>query len=105
MGEDGEGGERPLEMGRVAELMLCSLSKRCCLRVEERSRASAERLDADRLASSALAWLEEAVREDNVPSWGYLRSLEGRWPEKLLALVFARSDSVALDLLKFRFRV
>lgn len=102
VGEVGDGGDRPLGMGRVEVLKFCSRSKRCCLRVEERSRASAERLDADRLANSALAWLDEAVREDNTPSWGYLRSLEGSWPEKLAALALARRDSVARALLTFR---
>ncbi|KAL0197361.1 hypothetical protein M9458_005901, partial [Cirrhinus mrigala] len=69
VGEVGEGGERPLEMGRgrLEELKFCSRS----------NRASAERLDAERLARSALAWLEEAVKEDRAPSWGYFRNLEG----------------------------
>lgn len=89
-------------MGRVDELMFCSRTKRRCLRAEERSRASAERLAAERLASNALAWLEEAVREDNTPSWGYLRTLEGSWPEKLAALALTRSDSVTRALLTFR---
>lgn len=39
--------------------------------MEERSRASALRPEADRLASRAFAWLEEAVREGIGPSWGY----------------------------------
>lgn len=106
VGEFGEGGERPLEMGkgRLDELTFCSLSNRCCLKVDESRRASAEKLDAERLARSALAWLEEAVKEDSAPSWGYFRNLEGRWPEKLAALVLARSDSVALALLMFRLR-
>lgn len=106
VGEVGEGGERPLEMGRgrLEELKFCSLSNRWCLKVDERRRDSAERLDAERLARSALAWLEEAVKEDSATSWGYFRNLEGRWPEKLAALVLARSDSVALALLMFRLR-
>lgn len=106
VGDVGDGGERPLEMGRgrLEELKFCSRSNRCCLKVDERRRASAERLDAERLARRALAWLEEAVREDSAPSCGYFRNPEGRWPEKLAALALARSDSVALALLMFRLR-
>lgn len=72
--------------------------------MDDRRSASVERLDVERLARSALAWLEEAIKEDSAPSWGYFRNLEGRWPEKLAALVLARSDSVALALLMFRLR-
>ncbi len=106
VGEVGEGGERPLEMGRgrLEELKFCSLRNRCCLKVYDRRSASAGRLDAERLARSALAWLEEAVKEDSVLSWGYFCNLEGRWPEKLAALVLARSNSVALALLMIRLR-
>lgn len=39
--------------------------------MEERSRASALRPEADRLASRALAWLEEVVSEGIALSWGY----------------------------------
>lgn len=41
----------------------CSRSRRRRRRAEERSRASALRPDADRLARRAFAWLEETVRE------------------------------------------
>lgn len=70
VGEVGEGGERPLEMGRgrLEESKFFSLSNRWCLKVDERRRASAERLDAERPARSALAWLEEAVKEDSATS-------------------------------------
>lgn len=58
--------------------------------MEERSRASAFRPDADRLASRAFAWLEEAVREGTAPSWGYFlrpganaAAGEGTLPEKM----------------------
>lgn len=102
VGEVGDGGDRPLGTGRAEELTFCSRSNRCCLRAEDRSSASAERFDAERLASSALAWLEEAVREDNTPSWGYLRSLEGSWLEKLAALVLARRDSAVRVLVTLR---
>lgn len=43
--------------------------------MEERSRASALRPEAVRLASRAFAWLEEAVREGIAPSWGYFLRL------------------------------
>lgn len=72
--------------------------------MDGRRSVSAERLDLERLARSTLAWLEEAVKEDSAPSWGYFLNLEGRLPEKLAALVLARSDSVALALLMFRLR-
>ncbi|KAL7860733.1 hypothetical protein AOLI_G00170820 [Acnodon oligacanthus] len=86
-GEVGDVGERPLDTGRgsVAEVLArCSRSSRWCLKVEDSSRASAERLVvADRLANRALAWLEE----DSAPSWGYLRRPDGSRPEKLAARV------------------
>lgn len=39
--------------------------------MEESSRASAVRPEADRLARRAFTWLEEDVREGPSPSWGY----------------------------------
>lgn len=60
--------------------------------MEERSRASAFRPEAERLARRAFAWLEEAVREGIAPSWGYfLRpganvAGEGTRPEKIPVL-------------------
>ncbi|KAI4878563.1 hypothetical protein NFI96_021151, partial [Prochilodus magdalenae] len=94
VGEGGDVGERPLDTGRgsvAEELARCSRSSLWCLKVEDSSRASAERLVvADKLASRALAWLEE----DSAPSWGYLRRPEGNRPEKLAARVL---DSRWLD--------
>lgn len=97
--------ERPLGRGRE-EARCCSRRRRCWRKVEERSRASALRLEADRLASRALAWLEEAVREDSAPSWGYFlrpgantveaELEEDRRPEKLAALVPDRRGSILL---------
>lgn len=43
--------------------------------MDERSRASALRPEAVRLASRAFAWLEEVVREGIAPSWGYFLRL------------------------------
>lgn len=51
------------------EAARCSRRRRWRRRVEERSSASAVRPQADRLASRALAWLGEAVREATAPSW------------------------------------
>lgn len=86
-GEGGDVGERPLDTGRgsvAEELTCCFRRRRWCLKVEDSSRASAERLVvADRLASRALAWLEE----ESAPSWGYLRRPSGSRPEKLAARV------------------
>lgn len=82
--------------------------RRCCRSVEDSSRASAPRLEAERLANSALAWLEEALSDGSAPpSWGYLRSPganrvtdeppeEGRRPEKLAARVPVRRGSVRM---------
>lgn len=59
--------------------------------MEERSRASAFRPEAERLARRAFAWLEEAVREGIPPSWGYflrpgVNAAVGTRPEKILVL-------------------
>lgn len=69
--------------------------------MEERSRASALRPEADRLASRALAWLEEAVREGIDPSWGYFlrpganaAAGEGTRPEKIPVLISERYGSI-----------
>lgn len=62
---------------------------------EERSKASALRPAADRLASRAFAWLGEAVREGNDPSGGYfLRPEEGTRPERMPVLIPERYGSI-----------
>ncbi|KAJ4932193.1 hypothetical protein JOQ06_010618 [Pogonophryne albipinna] len=58
MGVEGE----DLLLGRGKEEARCSRRRRRWRRVEERSRASALRPEADRLARRALAWLVEPFR-------------------------------------------
>ncbi|KAJ8404278.1 hypothetical protein AAFF_G00340510 [Aldrovandia affinis] len=77
----------------------CSLSRRWWRSVEESSRASAPRLEPDKLASSALAGPAGPVSEDSAPSWGYFfrpaaktleeeeEEEEGSRPEKLTVRV------------------
>lgn len=62
--------------------------------------------EADRLASRALAWLEEADKEESAPSWGYFLRLgantgevEGARPEKMPAFVLERGSILPLVLL------
>lgn len=69
--------------------------------MEERSRASALRPEADRLASRAFAWLEEAVREGIAPSLGYFlrpgakdAAGEDTRPEKMPVLIPERYGSM-----------
>lgn len=94
-----EGVDRLL--GRGKEEARCSRRRRRCRRVEERSRASVLRPEADRLASRAFAWLEEAVREGIAPSWGYFlrpganaAAGEGTRPEKIPVLIPERYGSI-----------
>lgn len=63
-------GEEDWLLCRGREGARCSRRRRWCRRAEERSRASAFRPEADRLASRAFARLGEAVREGNAPSCG-----------------------------------
>jgi len=80
VGEEDEGGEGEEAVGVAGverlpgggeEEARCSRRRRRRRRVEERSRASALRPEADRLTSRALAWLQEAFGGVFAPSWGY----------------------------------
>lgn len=79
--------------------------------MEERSKASALRPEADRLARSAFAWLEEAVREGTGPSWGYFlrpganaAAGEATRPEKMPVLIPERYGSILVLLVPMAFR-
>lgn len=95
-------GEEDWLLGRDKEEARCSRRRRCWRRVEERSRASALRPEADRLARRALAWLEEAVREGIAPSWVYFlrpganaaTGGEASRPEKMPDLIPERYGSI-----------
>lgn len=69
--------------------------------MEERSKASALRPEAVRLARRAFAWLEEAVREGTDPSLGYFlrpganaAAGEATRPEKMPVLIPERYGSI-----------
>lgn len=69
--------------------------------MEERSRASALRPEADRLASRAFAWQEDAVREGFTPSCGYFlrpganaATGEDTRPDKIPVLIPERYGSI-----------
>lgn len=68
--EAGGVGEGDWLLGRDREAARCSWRRRWRRRVEESSRASAVRPQADRLASRAFAWLGEAVWVAAGPSGG-----------------------------------
>lgn len=69
--------------------------------MEESSKASALRPEADRLAKRAFAWLEEAVSAGIAPSWGYFlrpgtnaAAGEATRPEKMPILIPERYGSM-----------
>lgn len=94
-------GEEDSLLGKGKEEARCSRRRRWWRRVEERSRASALKPEADRLASRAFAWLGEAVREGIAPSWGYFlrpganaAAGEGTRPDKMPVLIPERYGSI-----------
>lgn len=69
--------------------------------MEERSRASALKLEVDRLAKRAFAWLDEAVKEATAPSWEYFlkpganaAAGDVTRPEKMPVLIPERYGSI-----------
>lgn len=79
----------------------CSRRRRRWRRAEEKSKASAVRPEADRLARRAFAWLDETVKEGSAPSWWhFLRpganaaAGEATRPEKMPALRPERYGSI-----------
>lgn len=66
VGEEEDEGVEDWLLGR--DEARCSRRRRRWRRAEDRSKASAVRPEADRLARRVFAWLEETVREGAAPS-------------------------------------